>query len=57
MEASEISKFERAARKAYREGRSLETKAGRRKKDGTKFATNVVLTGDGETWVLTVAAA
>ena len=55
MEASEIAKFERAAKKAYREGRSYEATAGRRKKDGTRFSTKVNMTGNGETWVLTVA--
>lgn len=54
IEASEIAKYERAARKAYREGKSLETTQTRRKKDGTKFEAEIVLTGGGDAWVLTV---
>ncbi len=57
MEHSEIAKYERAARKAQREGKPLETTSTRLRKDGTKFASRIGLSGSGETWVLTVAEA
>ena len=56
MEATEVAKFERAARKAHRESKSLDTTLTRRRKDGTTFSSRVVLSGGGETWVLAVEA-